>query len=135
MALTEDEKEKLKSDRYGAVEEIRYAHTTLPPSHISHNHTALSLPFSPSPPPLTSSLLSSPLCCRNRRTRHGILEYEVKFVGMHERENKYLTREDLEARGFGNLIKQADERVAAEAAGLDIRYDHTEHIYKRPNSW
>lgn len=50
---------------------------------------------------------------------------------MHERENKYLTREDLEARGFGNLIKQADERVAAEAAGLDIRYDHTARRARR----
>lgn len=52
MALTEDEKEKLKSDRYGAVEEIRYSHTTLPPSHISHSNTAPLpplLPFSASP--------------------------------------------------------------------------------------
>ena len=25
-----------------------------------------------------------------------MLEYEVKFVGMHERDNKYLTKQELE---------------------------------------
>jgi hypothetical protein len=40
---------------------------------------------------------------------------------MHERENKYLSKQALEDMGFANLVKQADERVAAEAAGLDLR--------------
>jgi elongation factor 3 len=58
---------------------------------------------------------------RNRRTRHGVLEYEVKFKGLPDRDNKYLTKDQLEAMGFGQLVKQADERVAAEQAGLDLR--------------
>jgi len=45
----------------------------------------------------------------------------VKFQGIHERDNKYLTKEQLESMGFGQLVKQADERIAAEAAGLDLR--------------
>lgn len=32
----------------------------------------------------------------NRRTRGGVLEYEVKFWGMHERDNKYMTKAELE---------------------------------------
>jgi hypothetical protein len=40
---------------------------------------------------------------------------------MHERENKYKTKEELEKMGFLNLVKQADERIAAQEAGLDLR--------------
>lgn len=45
----------------------------------------------------------------------------MKFKGLPDRDNKYLSKDQLEAMGFGQLVKQCDERVAAEAAGLDLR--------------
>lgn len=47
-------------------------------------HMCITQPYPP--PPLNS----------NRRTRGGVLEYEVKFWGMHERDNKYMTKAELE---------------------------------------
>jgi hypothetical protein len=41
-----------------------------------------------------------------RHTKGGKLEYEVKFMGMREKDNKFLTRDDLEALGFGPLCRQ-----------------------------
>lgn len=59
----------------------------------------------------------------------------MKLFGMHERENKYMTKEQLEAMGFANLVKQADERVAAEAAGLDIRQLTTKEVQSHLNDF
>jgi len=65
-----------------------------------------------------------------RRRRARQLEYEVSFVDRPERDNKYLTIEQLEAMGFSNLIKQFDEKVKAREAGLDIRPTTTREIQK-----
>jgi len=54
----------------------------------------------------------------SRRLRHGVLEYECKFVGMREKDNKYLTRDVIAAMGLTGLMRQVDERVAAEQAGI-----------------
>ncbi len=52
-----------------------------------------------------------------RRMRHKELEYEVKFVGKPEKDNKYLTRATLIEMGHEKLVKQLDEKVAAEDGG------------------
>ncbi len=53
-----------------------------------------------------------------RRTRHKELEYEVKFVGRPEKDNKYITRAELIKMGYEKLVKQCDEKVASEDAGV-----------------
>jgi elongation factor 3 len=63
-----------------------------------------------------------------RHTKGGKLEYEVKFQGMREKDNKFLTRDDLEDLGFGPLCRQIDEKVAAEAAGIDLRSNTSSEI-------
>mmetsp|Transcript_27727 Transcript_27727/g.50043 ORF Transcript_27727/g.50043 Transcript_27727/m.50043 type:complete len:1266 (+) Transcript_27727:123-3920(+) len=65
-----------------------------------------------------------------RRRRARKLEYEVTFVDRPEKDNKYMTIEELEAMGFSNLIKQYDEKVKAREAGLDIRPTTTREIQK-----
>jgi len=57
----------------------------------------------------------------SRRLRAGVLEYEVKKRNVRERDNKYFSKSELLAMGFSKLIKQADEKIAAKEAGLDIR--------------
>lgn len=57
----------------------------------------------------------------SRRLRAGNLEYEVKKKNVRERDNKYFSKSELLAMGFQKLIKQADEKIAAKEAGLDIR--------------
>ena len=57
----------------------------------------------------------------SRRVRAGILEYEVKKRNVPEKDNKYYSRDELFQMGFERLIKQADEKIAAKEAGLDIR--------------
>lgn len=57
----------------------------------------------------------------SRRLRAGNLEYEVKKRNVPERDNKYYSKDELLAMGFAKLIKQADEKIAAKEAGLDIR--------------
>ena len=52
-----------------------------------------------------------------RRTRSKELEYEVKFVGRPEKDNRYWTRAKLIAEGYEKLVKQTDERIASEEAG------------------
>jgi len=64
----------------------------------------------------------------NRRTRNKILEYQVKLFGQRERDNKYFSKSKLEEMGLGNLVKQVDERIAAETAGLDLRSLTTKEI-------
>jgi elongation factor 3 len=85
-----------------------------------------------------------------RHLKGGKLEYEVAFVGMRERDNKYLDRDTLEAMGFGTLCRQVpparaqsflcvcvttttkrsqvDEKVAAEAAGVPLRSTGTTEV-------
>lgn len=53
-----------------------------------------------------------------RRMRHKELEYEVSFVGRPEKDNRYLTRTQLIQMGHEKLVKQVDEKVAAEEAGM-----------------
>mmetsp|Transcript_25748 Transcript_25748/g.33738 ORF Transcript_25748/g.33738 Transcript_25748/m.33738 type:complete len:1268 (-) Transcript_25748:328-4131(-) len=65
-----------------------------------------------------------------RRRRARKLEYEVTFVDRPEKDNKYMTIDELEAMGFSNLIKQFDEKVKARTAGLDIRPTTTREIQK-----
>eukprot|EP00906_Rhabdomonas_costata_P027427 RCo038958 len=65
-----------------------------------------------------------------RRTRGKELEYLCSFVGLAERENRHLSRSKLEEMGYSNLVKQADEVIAAEAAGLDLRPLTTREIQK-----
>eukprot|EP00668_Euglena_longa_P003939 GGOE01004618.1.p1 GENE.GGOE01004618.1~~GGOE01004618.1.p1 ORF type:complete len:1011 (-),score=290.10 GGOE01004618.1:513-3407(-) len=65
-----------------------------------------------------------------RRMRHKELEYEVKFVGRPEKDNRYLTRAQLIQMGHEKLMKQVDERVAAEEAGLDLRPLTTKEIQR-----
>jgi len=57
----------------------------------------------------------------SRRLRAGNLEYEVKKLNVRERDNKYYSKSELLSMGFEKLIKQADEKIAAKEAGLDIR--------------
>eukprot|EP00667_Euglena_gracilis_P000910 EG_transcript_910 len=71
----------------------------------------------------------------SRRTRHKELEYEVKFVGRPEKDNRYLTRATLEKMGYLKLAQQADERVALEASGSDLRSLTTEEIQAHLNDF
>jgi hypothetical protein len=41
-----------------------------------------------------------------RHTKGGKLEYEVAFVGKREKDNRFISREDLEKMSFGPLCKQ-----------------------------
>lgn len=63
-----------------------------------------------------------------RRTRHKELEYEVKWMGKPEKDNRYLTRAQLEKMGHLKLVQQADEKLSLEAAGSDLRPLTTEEI-------
>ena len=62
--------------------------------------------------------------------RAGKLEYEVKKVGVREKDNKYYTKEELLAFGFEKLLKQTDEKIASKEAGLDLRPVTTSEIQK-----
>jgi len=64
----------------------------------------------------------------SRHTKGGKLEYEVSFVGKREKDNAFISREDLEKLGYGPLCKQIDEKVAAEAAGVDLRNNTTTEV-------
>jgi len=57
-----------------------------------------------------------------RRKNGRTMEYECTFVGQTARDaNKYISVEELEARGYSKLVQQCDVKVAAMAAGLDVR--------------
>lgn len=64
----------------------------------------------------------------SRRMRAGILEYEVKKRNIREKDNKYYSKDELLSMGFEHLLKQADEKIAAKEAGLDIRPVTTNEI-------
>lgn len=57
-----------------------------------------------------------------RRKNGRTMEYECTFVGQTHRDpNKYIAIEELEARGYSKLVQQCDTKIAAMAAGLDLR--------------
>lgn len=67
-----------------------------------------------------------------RRKAGRTMEYECTFFGQGEilgtvrergrkEENKYITLEVLLEMGLGKLVQQCDARIAAAAAGLDLR--------------
>jgi len=66
----------------------------------------------------------------SRRMRAGILEYEVKKIGVPERDNKFFSKEALLALGLEKLLKQTDEKIASREAGLDLRPVTTSEIQK-----
>jgi elongation factor 3 len=66
----------------------------------------------------------------SRRTRAGRVEYEIKKKNVREKDNKWLSRDELLAMGLGHLIKQTDEKIAARDAGLDLRPVTTVEIQK-----
>jgi elongation factor 3 len=57
----------------------------------------------------------------SRRLKAGKLEYEIKRKHLREKDNIYLTKDELLAMGFEKLLKQTDEKIAAKEAGLDLR--------------
>lgn len=57
-----------------------------------------------------------------RRKNGRTMEYECTFVGQTARDpNKYITVEELTERGYSKMVQQCDTRIAAAAAGLDLR--------------
>lgn len=66
----------------------------------------------------------------SRRMRAGKLEYEVKKIGVPEKDNKYYSKDELLALGFEHLLKQTDEKIASKEAGLDLRPVTTTEIQK-----
>lgn len=46
----------------------------------------------------------------SRRMRHGVLEYEVHFVGTRDKDNKYLAKEVLSSMGLDPLMRQVHEQ-------------------------
>jgi len=71
----------------------------------------------------------------SRRLRGGKLEYEVKKRNVPEKDNKYLSRDELLGMGFEHLLKQTDEKIAAKEAGLDLRPCTTTEIQKHLNDF
>lgn len=57
-----------------------------------------------------------------RRKNGRTMEYECTFIGQTARDpNKYIPVEEMVERGYAKLVQQCDARVAAMAAGLDLR--------------
>ena len=48
-----------------------------------------------------------------RRKHKNSYEYEVKFVGLEDDKNIYMTRDDLEGLGFEKMVARVDEEEAA----------------------
>ena len=71
----------------------------------------------------------------SRRLRGGVLEYEIKKKNVREKDNIYVSRDDLLAMGFEHLIKQTDEKIASKEAGLDLRPVTTTEIQKHLDSF
>jgi elongation factor 3 len=63
-----------------------------------------------------------------RRKTGKTLEYECTFVGMGDEYNRYITLEKLQDMGCQKLVQEADARVAAMAAGLNLRAVTTREI-------
>ncbi|CAK4081420.1 unnamed protein product [Aphanomyces euteiches] len=69
-------------------------------------------------------------CIMSRRQVKKILEYEVKFVGMTEKHNKFYTLEQLQEMGLGKLAEMEDIRQATLAGGGDLRSTTTREVQK-----
>ncbi|KAL9187276.1 hypothetical protein ACHAXT_001379 [Thalassiosira profunda] len=57
----------------------------------------------------------------SRRLRGGVLEYEIKKKNVREKDNIYVSKDELLAMGFKHLLRQTDEKIASKEAGLDLR--------------
>ncbi|GMH74786.1 hypothetical protein TrST_g5925 [Triparma strigata] len=66
----------------------------------------------------------------SRRMKGGVLEYEIKKRNVHEKNNKYYSKDELISLGFEKTVRQADEKIAAVDAGLDLRPVTTSEIQK-----
>lgn len=58
-----------------------------------------------------------------RRKNGRTMEYECTWIGqvVSREPNKYIPLEEMIAMGHGKLVQQCDAKVAAMAAGLDVR--------------
>lgn len=66
----------------------------------------------------------------SRRLRGGVLEYEIKKKNVREKDNIYVSKDELLAMGFKHLLRQTDEKIASKEAGLDLRPVTTTEIQK-----
>jgi len=66
----------------------------------------------------------------SRRMRAGVLEYELKRKNVREKDNIYVSKDELLAMGFKHLLRQTDEKIASKEAGLDLKTCTTTEIQK-----
>jgi len=66
----------------------------------------------------------------SRRMKGGVLEYEIKKKHVREKDNIYVSKDELLAMGFKHLLRQTDEKIASKEAGLDLRTCTTTEIQK-----
>ncbi|KAL3801532.1 hypothetical protein HJC23_000970 [Cyclotella cryptica] len=66
----------------------------------------------------------------SRRLRGGVLEYEIKKKNVREKDNIYVSKDELLSMGFKHLLRQTDEKIASKEAGLDLRPVTTSEIQK-----
>ncbi|GMI44094.1 hypothetical protein TrCOL_g9238 [Triparma columacea] len=67
----------------------------------------------------------------SRHMKGGVLEYEIKKIGVPEKNNKFYPKSVLlNEYGLEKHIKQADEKIAAIEAGLDLRPVTTSEIQR-----
>eukprot|EP00584_Thalassiosira_punctigera_P004160 CAMPEP_0172527988 /NCGR_PEP_ID=MMETSP1067-20121228/2501_1 /TAXON_ID=265564 ORGANISM="Thalassiosira punctigera, Strain Tpunct2005C2" /NCGR_SAMPLE_ID=MMETSP1067 /ASSEMBLY_ACC=CAM_ASM_000444 /LENGTH=750 /DNA_ID=CAMNT_0013311827 /DNA_START=44 /DNA_END=2296 /DNA_ORIENTATION=+ len=64
----------------------------------------------------------------SRRMRGGVLEYEIKKKHVREKDNIYVSKDELLAMGFKHLLRQTDEKIASKEAGLDLHPCTTSEI-------
>merc|ERR1712194_501367 len=64
----------------------------------------------------------------SRRMRAGVLEYEIKKKNIKEKDNIYVSKDELLAMGFKHLLRQTDEKIASKEAGLDLKLCTTSEI-------
>lgn len=64
----------------------------------------------------------------SRRLRAGVLEYEIKKKHVREKDNIYVSKDELLSMGFKHLLRQTDEKIASKEAGLDLRPVTTSEI-------
>ena len=64
----------------------------------------------------------------SRRLRAGVLEYEIKKKNVREKDNIYVSKDELLSMGFKHLLRQTDEKIASKEAGLDLRPVTTSEI-------
>lgn len=64
----------------------------------------------------------------SRRLRGGVLEYEIKKKNVREKDNIYVSKDELLSMGFKHLLRQTDEKIASKEAGLDLRPVTTSEI-------